>query len=692
MIAVAAAPPTGTASDHSTAPAGDQAPVVGAIGASEQPSFGSVLAREAVGDQNNAPSPMSGTVGAKSHKADDAKKVKDEDTAPSPLALYAQTPVAATIAQLLAPLPWPAMLDGGTAGSGPITKEGSAVAGIQTIGGTPQSATARGDLPTGLDRATGGYAGRIQGRSAVGSAWESSNAALPAGNDTRSGGSVGKHALHSGMDIASGGSRGEIKTKTTDPATPSNLADRTAPAPSDDVTHIELGKSGPPPTLTTIEAIIPGSDQGKTRESNRGEESIKPSLVRSDPGKSEADADPALAAPAATRTRDVIPVRPRFMSSPLISLPDKEARTGGANPIERVDSGVRTAGVGAGTSNRMAQPIAVTASTTTGVPTTPTHTSARSANAHAGTYAASPARITAAPSIIHAEHVQPSAPVAARGTAGVVEPVNLIPNQPAPIPNPAFGSERSTVPMRLTPVGMPRSAGSSAAPVSGSDKDRRVDSTDTAHGDPGITPNWPGLPSAPAAPSSAPLVSGNTTAGTGAGVSLYQPIVQGVLVHGASLHVLGAASSFNVVLTPPSLGMVTVHVAQGQTGLQVVITPHQSDTTALLNQHLPDLVGMLKQGGQDLPVQAQIVQTHGAAPSPAGTPQAASAGQSGLNFATNSGGQSFAGQQGNTDQRAWAAAAGDLFGRPDQGNTAITPTADRLPARMSALARIDLHA
>jgi hypothetical protein len=101
---------------------------------------------------------------------------------------------------------------------------------------------------------------------------------------------------------------------------------------------------------------------------------------------------------------------------------------------------------------------------------------------------------------------------------------------------------------------------------------------------------------------------------------------------------------------------------------------------------------MLKQGGQDLPVQAQIVQTHGAAPSPAGTPQAASAGQSGLNFATNSGGQSFAGQQGNTDQRAWAAAAGDLFGRPDQGTTAITPTADRLPARMSALARIDLHA
>lgn len=178
---------------------------------------------------------------------------------------------------------------------------------------------------------------------------------------------------------------------------------------------------------------------------------------------------------------------------------------------------------------------------------------------------------------------------------------------------------------------------------------------------------------------------------------MVQPIAQGLVVRQASLRQVGDTSSFRAVLTPRSLGEVTVHVTRGQEGLQVTITSQQASTQALLNRHLPDLLGMLKATGQDLPVQAQVVTTFAALPTHHRTPEAAAAGQSGLNL-TNSGGQQlsgqqFSGQQPQAEQRAWTGMARELFADPSRVDPVVAPVSLGPAAHATAgPARIDVHA
>jgi flagellar hook-length control protein FliK len=268
-------------------------------------------------------------------------------------------------------------------------------------------------------------------------------------------------------------------------------------------------------------------------------------------------------------------------------------------------------------------------------------------------------------------------------------------NQPTWLLNPIAALGQSFATARSGRVATAQSLTPLASTSSASDRVHHVGAAGaTPTGDAGTTPSGAGLSLVHTDASNLGAASGGPThtTRTGAEADVYQPIAQRVLVHGASLQVAGAASSFNVVLNPRSLGMVTVHVARGQEGLQVTITPQQSDTTALLNRHLPDLIGMLKQGGQDLAVQAQVVQTHAATPNHNGTPQAAAASQSGLNTFTNSGGQSFTGQQGNSEQGAWAATANDLFGVPDRGGGNIGTGPVAVQTRVGGAARVDIQA
>jgi len=151
------------------------------------------------------------------------------------------------------------------------------------------------------------------------------------------------------------------------------------------------------------------------------------------------------------------------------------------------------------------------------------------------------------------------------------------------------------------------------------------------------------------------------------------------------------AASFKVVLHPRSLGEVTVQVTRVQEGLQVTIAPQQLTTQTLLNKHLPDLLGTLR-AGQDLPVQAQVVAPHAPTPTPLGTPEAAAAGQSGLNLAANGGGQSPPGGQGGSEQQAWAGTMTDLLREPAQVDIPAGPVARTVAARMVGNPRIDVHA
>jgi flagellar hook-length control protein FliK len=275
------------------------------------------------------------------------------------------------------------------------------------------------------------------------------------------------------------------------------------------------------------------------------------------------------------------------------------------------------------------------------------------------------------------------------------ESVKPTANQPTWLLNPIAAPGQSFAPARSSRVATAQNLTPLTATSSTADRAHHVGPAGSAStGDAETMPSGAGLSLVHTDWSNLGAASGGPThiTRTGAEADLYQPIAQRVLIHGASLHVAGAASSFNVVLNPRSLGMVTVHVARGQEGLQVTITPQQSDTTALLNRHLPDLIGMLKQGGQDLAVQAQVVQTHAATPNHNGTPQAAAAGQSGLNTFTNSGGQSFTGQQGNSEQGAWAATANDLFGVPDRGGGHVGTAPVAVQTRVGGAARVDVQA
>ena len=188
-----------------------------------------------------------------------------------------------------------------------------------------------------------------------------------------------------------------------------------------------------------------------------------------------------------------------------------------------------------------------------------------------------------------------------------------------------------------------------------------------------------------------PAVGAARTAPESQTGAVHQPIVQGILVRQASLQMVGAAASFKVVLHPRSLGEVTVQVTRVQEGLQVTIAPQQLTTQTLLNKHLPDLLGTLRTG-QDLPVQAQVVAPHTPASAPLGTPEAAAAGQSGLNFAANGGGQPFTGGQGGEQQQAWAGTMTDLLREPARINSAASPVARATAARMVGNPRIDVQA
>jgi len=98
--------------------------------------------------------------------------------------------------------------------------------------------------------------------------------------------------------------------------------------------------------------------------------------------------------------------------------------------------------------------------------------------------------------------------------------------------------------------------------------------------------------------------------------SFLSPIAEGVVVRQAALQANQSGSSFRVVLQPETLGVVTVHVARGESGLVVTLAPQQTETQALLDRHLPELVAMLSKA--DGTVQASVV--HGNA---AHTPGAA---------------------------------------------------------------------
>ncbi|HVA90299.1 MAG TPA: flagellar hook-length control protein FliK [Chloroflexota bacterium] len=173
--------------------------------------------------------------------------------------------------------------------------------------------------------------------------------------------------------------------------------------------------------------------------------------------------------------------------------------------------------------------------------------------------------------------------------------------------------------------------------------------------------------------------------------AVYQPIAQGVLVRQASLRAAGDTSSFKVILHPRSLGEVTVHVTRVQEGLQVTITPQQLTTQTLLNKHLPDLLGMLRMGSQDLTVQAQVVAPHASVPIHLGVPEAPGAGQSGLNFAANGGGQQFSSQQGGGEQQAWAGTMNDLFTQP-AGISMPAVSVATAAVRAAGNSRIDVQA
>ena len=280
----------------------------------------------------------------------------------------------------------------------------------------------------------------------------------------------------------------------------------------------------------------------------------------------------------------------------------------------------------------------------------------------------------------------------------------VVPNQPAQasetqvqpsvvasqIPLSPRGSTQPQPPQAARQPGPTEPSGFSPRSAMPSQDHRASASAPSRGSDGSSVQSWAnGAVTAPTTQHAAPVAAAARQAPAGQTGAVHQPIVQGILVRQASLQMVGAAASFKVVLHPRSLGEVTVQVTRVQEGLQVTIAPQQLTTQTLLNKHLPDLLGTLRTG-QDLPVQAQVVAPH--APAPLGTPEAAAAGQSGLTFTANGGGQSFTGGHGGEQQQAWAGTMIDLLREPARTTLPAGPATGAMAGRLVGNPRIDVQA
>ncbi len=135
----------------------------------------------------------------------------------------------------------------------------------------------------------------------------------------------------------------------------------------------------------------------------------------------------------------------------------------------------------------------------------------------------------------------------------------------------------------------------------------------------------------------------------------FQPVVDGVLVRHAALHVSGSSSSFRVVLEPKSLGQVIVNVVHGHDGLQVSLTPQRDETGTLLHAHVAELVASLNAASSGS-VHATVVVRGGSAggssPFSMGGQSTGSQDSAGQGFST-SGGDSQAGRQNADADRSY---------------------------------------
>lgn len=177
-----------------------------------------------------------------------------------------------------------------------------------------------------------------------------------------------------------------------------------------------------------------------------------------------------------------------------------------------------------------------------------------------------------------------------------------------------------------------------------------------------------------------------------AGREILAPVVQGVVVRHATLQVGGAGSSFRAVLTPKTLGEVTVHVHRDAAGLQVTLVPRQAATHQLLEHHLPDLIAQL-QAGDTGPVRASVTAANAPA---AGAPSQSAGGMpvptaqpGGMQFSPQAGAGHDGGRQ---PEPTWSRDGMPGNGRPSGAATGSGARA-RTGARFSTgTARIDLQA
>ena len=167
----------------------------------------------------------------------------------------------------------------------------------------------------------------------------------------------------------------------------------------------------------------------------------------------------------------------------------------------------------------------------------------------------------------------------------------------------------------------------------------------------------------------------------------FRPIVDGVVVHHAALHVDGSSSSFRVVLEPKALGQVIVHVTQGRDGLQVSLTPQRDDTGTLLHAHMAELVASLNDTNIG-PVHASIV-LHGDTSSSASS----MAGQSSMS--QDSSGRGFAASSGDSRQgRQQSEGDRTYLTQYRPGIDTVAPSRARVAgfaARSAGTARVDVH-
>ncbi len=668
MIAVAAATPTGPTTGPVPIPGGDAAQAVGADG-DEQPTFDHVLAHEA---QADTPSPRGSGDGPVSKGRDPREAGPHKDTGSA----AAAPPNPALFVQLL-PRPESRPTVGGSApqsSTGAPARHGSEI---------PSSAISpnSGPDPT-ISSGTPAGRGPVSTRDTVG-------AFLPAGATAPSG-TIGS---------ADSGARSEatLTGKNGDSTGPVNPGERLANVVQA-ITHsdilarpeTEAVKSSLTPEAAPSASNVTPWASGSILQTDR----IAPLPTRQ---SASPPADPSRSAVTPLSITALSQTGLSFRQAPVITATTAAATA----PRGDLLSGTRITDDGLALTDLLPSRAGDTPSSPeVAVSVRPTEVAGTGAPVVNARSVSPPenqrvAEQIAASTAESNENVdKPHAVTSSAADKGLTPTTNQ-PNQPAWSLNPMITAGQSFAPARSSRAVTAQSLAPLAATPSTADRVRATDSNNAApSGDRGTAPTIAGLPVVNTGPSYAQAAGGQSahTAGTSVGTALYQPIAQRVLVHGASLQVAGASSSFNVVLNPRSLGMVTIHVARGQEGLQVTITPQQTDTTALLNKHLPDLVGMLKQGGQDLAVQAQVVQTHSVAPTHNGTPQAAAAGQSGLNMSMNTGGQTFTGQQGNTEQGAWAATANDLFGVADRGTGEVGPEAVVVQARVGGAARVDIQA